>query len=288
MSGVKIYRQVDRQNAATLFGISRMEDIYDRRHGVPDEAHRHTFYTVILAIEASGMHIIDFHKYPLRNGQVYFVAPGQVHQIIEDRRPRGYSIVFSPEFLASNNIPLSVIDDLNLFLDYGEAPPLLPSKMQLDRMEQIAEQMIHFETEDLPFTGRAHAALLELFLITSNHCCARTSDPHKQETANNLLRSFKGLVETHHTEHHDLAFYAERLHITSDHLNRSIRGVIDRTAKEYIQSRLTIAAKRMLLFTDLSVKEVGFHLGFSESSNFNAFFKKCTGMAPGVFRKKQR
>jgi len=59
-----------------------------------------------------------------------------------------------------------------------------------------------------------------------------------------------------------------------------------KTAKEYIQSRIIVGAKRMLYFSDSSIKEIAFELGFQEPSNFNAFFKKCTGLSPGEFRNK--
>ncbi len=64
------------------------------------------------------------------------------------------------------------------------------------------------------------------------------------------------------------------------------RNSIGKTSKELIQSRISIEAKRMLYFSDLSIKEIGYELGFSEPANFSAFFKNCTGMSPSTFRNK--
>ena len=92
-------------------------------------------------------------------------------------------------------------------------------------------------------------------------------------------------METHYKTWHATSQYANELNITPDHLNRSIKSLIGKTAKEYIQARITIAAKRMLYFSDLSTKEIAYDLGFSEPANFSNFFKKCTGISPSEFKK---
>jgi AraC-like DNA-binding protein len=49
--------------------------------------------------------------------------------------------------------------------------------------------------------------------------------------------------------------------------------------KEYILSQLTIEAKRMAMFSNLSVKEIGYSLGFEDASHFSRFFKQQTGLS---------
>jgi AraC-like DNA-binding protein len=63
-----------------------------------------------------------------------------------------------------------------------------------------------------------------------------------------------------------------------------VKSLSGKTAKDFIQSRIIIEAKRMLYFTELSLKEIGYQLGFSEPANFSAFFKKSTGKSPSLFR----
>ena len=124
MDTVKIYKDVNTSNGNISFGISRMEDIYVKRNGRVDEPHRHNYYTVLIVKQAKGQHKIDFNSYDLNQQQVFFVAPGQVHQVIEEEKSFGYAMTFSNQFLVENSIPLSFIESLNLFQNYGQSPPL--------------------------------------------------------------------------------------------------------------------------------------------------------------------
>jgi AraC family transcriptional regulator, transcriptional activator of pobA len=125
-SDVKTYHKVNRENESLSFGISKMEDIYLKHNGIIDEPHRHDFYTVLVVKKAKGQHKIDFFSYDLGKHQIYFISPGQVHQVIEEEMSHGFAMTFSNHFLVENSIHLSFIESLNLFHDYGQSPPLLP------------------------------------------------------------------------------------------------------------------------------------------------------------------
>lgn len=285
MDTVKTYRQVNADDERLSFGISRMEDIYDKRDGVTDEPHRHNYFTIVVVLAAKGKHLIDFQEYELKPNQVYFVSPGQVHQIVEQEKSRGFAIVFSSEFLAKNNIPLHFIDDLNLFQDFGHCPPLELSTTEMEKLGSYAHEMIAINSSQNHFKYEAIGALLKLILIHCNNLCSLPAGIHPNiDGAHTLLRNFKTLIHQHYQQWHTTSEYAQQLNITPDHLNRVVKSLTGKTAKEHIQSRITVAAKRLLYFTELSNKEIGYELGFSEASNFSTFFKKATGQTPSTFR----
>ena len=89
MKDIKTYRWVDKVDESRNFGISRMESIYQKRKGQADDPHRHGYYTVLVVKEAKGKHFIDFTAYPLHDRQVYFISPGQVHQLVEEDISKG-------------------------------------------------------------------------------------------------------------------------------------------------------------------------------------------------------
>lgn len=288
MDAVKIYQKVNAKEENLSFGISKMEDIYTKRDGEVDVPHRHNYYTVLIVHKAKGLHKIDFNAYELSNKQVFFVAPGQVHQVIEEEKSFGFAMTFSNLFLTENSIPLSFIESLNLFQNYGQSPPLTPSEKQFSAIEHFANQIFDLFHSESDMKFLSIGAFLKLLLIECNNICSiNPIESEVDTTGDNLIRAFKTSVNKNYKKEHSTTFYANELHITPDHLNRVIRARIGETAKDYIQTRIITEAKRLLYFTDLLNKEIAFELGFSEPANFSAFFKKHTQLSPSSFKKNE-
>ena len=285
MQTIKTYAQVNHHQDEVSYRIGRMEDIYEERQGAMDDPHRHDYYTLLLVRQAQGRHVIDFREYPLAPLQVFFISPGQVHQVIEEEKSFGYVVLFSPRFLAESNIPVQFIEDLSLFNDCGQSPPLVINPGEYEILSGYCEEMLTVYRSDQKFKEQAISAYLKLFMIQCNNLCTlQTDHTQNQEAGNTILRNFKQMVDQHHTRWHQASDYAQALHVTPDHLNRVVKMLVGKTAKEYIQSRIVLSARRLLFFSDLSAKEIGYQLGFSEPANFSAFFKKHTGHSPSRFR----
>ena len=286
MTKVKTYQKVNSEIDAASFGISKMEDIYTKRNGKIDEPHRHNYYTVLIINKAKGEHKIDFNSYKLSNKQIYFVAPGQVHQVIEKEKSYGFAMTFSNQFLIENSIRLSFIESLNLFQNYGQNPPLIPANKQFEAIEEFSNQIYNLFNSEANMKFLSIGAFLKLLLIECNNICAiNPIESDVGSSGNNLIRTFKKEVENNYKKEHSTTFYANQLHITPDYLNRTVKLKIGKTAKDYIQTRIITEAKRLLYFTDLSNKEIGYELGFNEPANFSAFFKKHTQLSPSNFKK---
>lgn len=127
---------------------------------------------------------------------------------------------------------------------------------------------------------------LKLLLIECNNICSINPIESDVDTSgDNLIRSFKKAVNKDYKREHSTTYYANELHISSDHLNRTVKARIGKTAKDYIQTRIITEAKRLLFFTTLTNKEIAYELGFNEPANFSAFFKKHTDLSPSHFKK---
>lgn len=288
MNTFKTYLKVNSKNNDISFAIAKMEDIYAKHHGKADEPHRHHYFTVLIIKKSAGLHKIDFNSYPLAQHQIYFVAPGQVHQIKETAQSFGYVMTFSNQFLVENSIPLSFIDSLNLFQNYGQSPPLEPSFSQFNTVENYATRIFELFHGTAALKYVSIGAYLKLMLIECNAICAMNPiSTDSDNSGSKLIRAFKTEVDLGYKKEHSTKYYADKLHITSDHLNRTVKSILGRTAKEYIQTRIITEAKRLLYFTDESNKEIAYELGFTEPANFSAFFKKHTQISPSNFKKKE-
>ena len=83
---------------------------------------------------------------------------------------------------------------------------------------------------------------------------------------------------------HQVKDYAELLCVTPNYLNEVIKLSINSSAKDFIQDRIILEAKRMAIFTGKSGKEIGFELGFEDPSHFSKFFKTNAGLSLQDFK----
>ncbi len=272
------------------FVMKRAEDVYFNGEGESDLPHRHDYYAIVLIEKGKGVHYVDFKKYELEDNTVYFILPGQMHQLIPSEKPIGWVLAFNDEFLITNSIPEKLINDIYLFNDYGQSPPLPLNQLQMSVYKSLIEQMLYFSSSLVNFTNDAIGSLMKLFLIQSNNHCSFIKDNNPQflETTNHLLRSFKRLLNEHYKTKHKVSDYADLLAVTADYLNKTVKSITGKSAKEHIQSKIATEAKRSLIFTNLSGKELAYELGFDESAHFNNFFKKSTGFTPTEFRSSVR
>lgn len=267
------------------FRLQLMEEIYAQAKGKIDQPHRHDYYTVILIKEATGHHIIDYHSYELTPLQVHFVSPGQVHHMVTLTKPTGTVFTFSKDFLIENNIPESFISNINLFRQFGETPPLAIDETTFERLTRILQEMKECLPLELHYRKRALGALLQLFLIyCNNSCLLDTTQLDEENSGVCMLRDFKNLVNQNFQQWHKVSEYAPSLHISPKHLSHTIKNLTGKTAKEVIQDRLTLEAKRLLFHTDLSIKEIAYQVGFEAPLHFSSFFKKQTGQSPSQYR----
>lgn len=287
MQNIKTYKDIHPYDHALSFDIKRMEDIYDKADGKADDPHRHEYYTLVIVQKASGKHLIDFNEFKLSPQQIYFVSPGQIHQVIEEEKSFGFAITFSPQFMLENGIDRRFIEDLFLFHDFGYSPPLYIEKAEFSVIYNFAEQIFSTLHAEHAFKYQAIGAWLKLLLIRcyANCSMAKESNTQKVQASVTILKNFKLLLEEHYKSWHLVQQYAEQLNVSADYLNATIKSLTGKPVKEHIQSRITVAAKRLLLFAELTAKEIAYELGFSAPANFSQFFKKCTGQSPSEFRK---
>lgn len=103
-----------------------------------------------------------------------------------------------------------------------------------------------------------------------------------------LVNDFIGLLERNYAAHHDVAYYADLLHVTPNYLNIITRRCTGLTVKEQINLRIGLVAKMLLDTTDMSVKQIAQRLHYDDPSYLCRIFRKQTGMSPIQYRNKTR
>jgi len=283
---IQTYAFAENSQNYSGFALKKLEDVYQNAFGKPDSPHRHDYYTIIFIEKGEGRHYIDFTEFKIEDRSIFFILPGQMHQIAFTSEPKGCVITFTEEFLIANSIPEKLINDIYLFNDYGQSPPLPVNENDMPVYQNLVVQMEHFAQSLETYTKEAVGSLVKIFLIQSNnHCSLRKSNnPQLIETSNHILRTFKQQLNKKYATAHMVSDYADDLAVTSDYLNKTVKNLTGKSAKDHIQSKLITEAKRSLLFSNVSNKELAYELGFDESAHFNNFFKKITGQTPSEFR----
>ena len=132
--------------------------------------------------------------------------------------------------------------------------------------------------------------LCSLFLLKVSELlvrAGRTAAPAALRPAA-LFRDFRKLLALHFKAHHDLAFYAARLGISTTYLSRVVRKTTGRTVHDTIAELLEAEARRLLEDTGMAVKEIAHELHFADQSAFGRFFLRRAGLPPQQFRLRSR
>ncbi|MFW6370883.1 MAG: AraC family transcriptional regulator [Bacteroidota bacterium] len=280
--------ELTHNNEPVHFAFRTMEEIEKRTRGKPDRPHRHQYYTVLWAKKACGLHYIDFVEYPIEPSIIFFVNPGQVHQVVPFPNPEGIVIMFTTEFLVQNQISTDFIRNLGLFSDLPDTPPIKIDDHATKTLTEITNNIKNAFYSDHPYKEEMLGAYLKLFLIECNRfsVTAPTNNTQTLQSGKIILGDFKALVERQFKAWHKVNNYADELSITPDYLNNLIKSILGKTAKTFIQERITLEAKRLGIHTQLSSKEIAYELGFDDPSHFSKFFKNTTGQSFSDFRTK--
>ncbi len=99
------------------------------------------------------------------------------------------------------------------------------------------------------------------------------------------VRHFSALVEKHFRTLHKVSDYAELMNKSPKTLSNVFNALGEKTPLQIIHERIILEAKKLLLYTDKSSKEISFELNFSDPVQFSRLFKNETGFTPVDFKK---
>ena len=100
-----------------------------------------------------------------------------------------------------------------------------------------------------------------------------------------IVRKYNLLVEAHFKTQHQVKFYAEMLHKSPKTLSNLFALYNSKSPLAVIQDRILLEAKRLLIYTDKTAREIAYELGFEDGAYFSNFFKKRAAVSPTAFRK---
>lgn len=249
----------------SLSGI-RVEKLEDRIKPKVTFPHKHDFFQILLIEKGSGIHQIDFVTHKVSPGMIYMMKPGQMHTWKLARGVRGILVEFSHQALNFHHSPDVVKTTKTEFADILILAKLMLKEFYLKR-----------EMNDLALQGELNAFLIMLIRLYQKQM--------RPEKSLSVIDKFKDMVESNYKEQHAVDFYAKKLGSSSKAFTMHLTRSLGKAPRSVIQERILLEAKRYLAFSELTVAEIGYELGFDDANYFTRFFRIHEKKSPAKFRK---
>lgn len=238
--------------------------------------HRHGRLHQFLVIErGEGLGQFDGMRLRLTDRMCANVPTGVVHAWRFQPGTEGFVVTVGSELLDQG-------------LAEGEGlRPLLKRPMALAATpEVLATFRAIFSSYEGRDFARAHVLRAQVSLLAGLIARGIAEAGTEARADSSLQRRFEQLVEAHYAEHLPVAEYASRLAVTPTHLSRVMRNATGRPASAVVGERIIREARRLLAFSNLSVSEIAYRLGYGDPAHFSRVFSRATGLSPRAFRHK--
>ena len=248
---------------------------------MPDEPHFHDYEELLVGIEGSLEHFIDFKQTEFDAPYISFVTKGKVHRVIprlKDNKCKVWVLRFRSEFIPETTFQLYSYynDQANIVMHEGEC---------FRRIPLLCEMMAGEMNQADPDYGVIRQFLSTLFtVIESERRKLNTPDAINHKTQSITFKNFLIILEENFRRPLGVDFYAEKLFMTSRNLNLICHNILQQSVSEIIETRKLIEAKNLLISSDKTISEISYELGYNEKSYFTNVFRKKSGQTPSEFR----
>ena len=265
-------KEYDKKNIKDFYIHGLSDNTYELKMPLPP--HRQTIHSIILVIKGSIIASSGFDNYTVEQNTMIVIPAGQITSLsFMSDDIEGFYLHFSDDYLSHTKV------DLSRWLN---RPVIKFANTELEHLTTLLKRMQKLtETE-------ANTGIIKLYLSTFLAEMEQSSDFRLRvnfPAHERLTMEFKRLLNYHVTKDKSVRYYAAELNVTPNHLNKSVKTTLGRSASALIDEMLVLEAKVLMQRKNMSVSEIAFETGFEDVSYFGRFFKKHTGFAPTEYRK---
>lgn len=174
------------------------------------------------------------------------------------------------------------------FLFYGIQHPMFIKLGPTEKKAMVQlEKLFHDEWRSNDnFQGEMLRTLLKQLIIKTTRIAKQQCEHYQQfpDEKMDIIRKFMLVLEGNFKQEHGVNFYASALNKSPKTLSNIFAILKQPAPSKVIQSRIVLEAKRYLHYSDKSVKEIAYELGFESSAHFSRFFKMYSGTNASEFR----
>lgn len=243
-------------------------------------AHRDDHYIFFLVESGQAELMIDFETVAFVPGSIYFILPGQVHHRINAEMAYGWYLAIDTSLLSAAQ---RQIFEERLTLQAA----IVLNAEERARYQQVLQPLFrhYLEQEGQPFYRPILYNFLQVFtgMVAAQYQAAENSGKSPNRKTQ-LTQAFKALLTQKHQTHKSPSGYAQLLNVSPSYLNEALKQCTGLPVSHWIIQELMLEAKRLLYYTDRTVKEIAHELGYGDHTYFSRLFRQQVGMTPLAFR----
>jgi AraC-like DNA-binding protein len=225
------------------------------------------------------------------DGKEYGFAPGQIaclttfHTVEPLSIGRVRMLRFNRPFFCIVEHDHEVSCKGVLFFGASEVPVVDIPAAELDKFETVWKMFVMELDSPDDLQLEMLQTILKRYLILITRLYKQQSALHTFDKASvDIVRELNYLVEQHFRTKHTVAEYAQLLHKSPKTISNVFSKISSKTPLQFIQERKMLEARRQLRYSDKSVKEIAYELGFEDIQSFSRFFKAQEHVSPSDFR----
>ncbi|MFE8424409.1 MULTISPECIES: AraC family transcriptional regulator [Tenacibaculum] len=250
-----------------------------RRHIIKTSPHKHnSYFEIIYLTKGKGSHTIDTKEYEIKPPVIFTIRKEQVHFWDIKTEPKGFVLIIKKSFIDN-----CLDKDIKRLISELSAQTCLFPKdnIAIDIFNILLNE--HQENKKLnqPIIDGLLKALLAKFL--------ESATPKTFKNGNStIFQKFTALLSKEDGLKNKVNHYAKLLNTTAQNLNATCRKETGKSSAEILSEHIINEAKRLLLYTDITVSEIAHRLDFKDNSHFSKYFKRHVDQTPVGFRNNNR
>ena len=230
---------------------------------------------------------VDFACYDTQQPTLFFISPNQYLELEVAGEESGYFIFYNRDFYCIQIHDQEVACDGLLFNNIRNMPKVELLENEIAFLGGLFKEMIgEFQLNDSSLEEMMRTYLKQL-LIRATRSWKRqhlTHDVTDQQSDLEFFRKFTRLVEEYYKSKHTVADYADFLCLAPKTITHKFNRLRLPQPNEVIKNRIILEAKRLLVHTSLTAKEIAYELGYNDPAYFSRLFQTKTGESPSNFR----
>ncbi|MBW7674312.1 helix-turn-helix domain-containing protein [Chryseobacterium chendengshani] len=265
------------------FSITLVSDII-KRNNYSNKFNTSNFYNIYLVSEDLELTVGQIN-YNIKGGNAVFIGPQKDVEFGDAYRKEIYVIAFSSDFYDRSSKD-SLFLNSQVFYNFQSEIFIAPYFGNTDYNKIIlVERLSKFKDKDESlYISAVHNAIEALILDAYLHVEEHHSENDERLMFVSNVNRFKILLQRDFKTAKKVSYYADELRLSARRLTEMTEYVYGKSAKQIIIDKIKLECEKAIKYSDMTISEISYDMGFSDEGNFSNFIKKHTGKKPSELR----